>query len=66
MTRQELKEKIPHGYAKKIAEKAGVNRITVSKWLNGKSDNPMVELAVLEVVAELSEQKSGLLARIKK
>ena len=58
MTREELKAKIPHGYANKIATKAGVNRITVSNWLNGRSDNPMVEIAVLEVVAELTERKT--------
>jgi transcriptional regulator with XRE-family HTH domain len=64
MTRQELKAKIPHGYAKQIAKKAGVNRVTVSNWLNGKSDNVLVELAVLEVLAELSEKKNSLLNRI--
>ncbi|WP_295714396.1 hypothetical protein [Mucilaginibacter sp.] len=64
MTRKELKSKIPHGYAKIIAEKAGVNRITVSNWLNDKSDNPLVELAVLEIVADLSEKKNSLLKRI--
>jgi DNA-binding LacI/PurR family transcriptional regulator len=64
MDRKELKAKVPHGYAKKIAEKAGVNRITVSNWLNGRSDNVSVEMAVLEIVAELSEKKNSLLARI--
>jgi transcriptional regulator with XRE-family HTH domain len=64
MERQELKTKIPHGYAKLIAEKDGVNRVTVSNWLNGKSDNVSVEIAVLEVVADLSEKKKSLLARI--
>lgn len=64
MNRDELKAKIPHGYSKRIAAKAGVNRITVSNWLNGKSDNVLVEIAVLEIVAELSEKKNSLLARI--
>jgi transcriptional regulator with XRE-family HTH domain len=65
MNRQELKSKIPHGSANEIAKKAGVNRITVSNWLNNKSDNVNVEMAVLELVAELSDKKSALLARIK-
>lgn len=64
MTREELKSKIPHGYAQIVAKKAGVNRITVSNFLNGKSDNILVELAALEVIAELSEKKNALLARI--
>ncbi len=64
MTRDELKAKIPHGYANVIAKKAGVNRITVSNWLNGRSDNQLVEIAVLEVVVELTEKKNALLARI--
>lgn len=64
MTRKELKAKVPHGSAKEIAAKAGVNRITVSNWLNGKSDNPLVEIAVLELVAELEEKKNALYARL--
>lgn len=65
MERQELKEKIPHGYIKVIAKKAAVNRLTVSNFLSGKNNNLSVELAVLEVLADLSERKSNLLARIK-
>ena len=64
MTREELKSKIPHGSAKMIAEKAGVNIVTVSKWINGTSNNVNVEIAILEVLAELSEKKNALLARI--
>lgn len=65
MTREELKSKLPHGYAKVIAEKSGVNLVTVSRWLNGKSDNQLVELAVLEIVADLTEKKNSFLSRIK-
>lgn len=64
MERQELKSKVPHGYIEVIADKAGVNRMTVSNFLNGKNDNIKVEIATLEVLAELSEKKNNLLARI--
>ena len=64
MDRQELKSKIPHGYMNKIAEKAKVNRITVTHFFSGKNDNVMVELAALEILAELTERKNALLARI--
>ncbi|QTE39505.1 hypothetical protein J3L18_10750 [Mucilaginibacter gossypii] len=64
MTREELKSKIPHGYAKMIAEKAGVNRVTVSNFLNGRNDNIMVELAALEVVADVEQKRRGYMAII--
>lgn len=65
MTREELKSKVPHGSAKIIADKAGVNRITVSNFLNGRSDNKAIEIATLEVVADYEEKKRNLLTRIK-
>ncbi|MBS1525093.1 MAG: LacI family DNA-binding transcriptional regulator [Bacteroidetes bacterium] len=64
MERSELKAKVPHGYGKKIANKAGVTKQAVSQFLNGKNDNVDIEIATLEVLAELSEKKNNLLARI--
>lgn len=64
MERQELKAKVPHGYSKMIAKRAGVKEQAVSQFLNGKTDNVKIELATLEILAELSEKKSRLLARI--
>lgn len=64
MTREQLKSKIPHGSAQKIADKAGVNRITVSNFLNGRSDNIAVELACLEVIAEIETKRRNLYAQI--
>lgn len=64
MTRKELKSKIPYGYAKKIAAKAGVSHVTVSSFMNGKNNNIEVEMAALEILAELSEAKNNLLSKI--
>ncbi|MDP9076266.1 MAG: hypothetical protein M3O71_02485 [Bacteroidota bacterium] len=64
MERQELKSKVPHGYGKLIAKKAGVKEQAVSQFLNGKNDNVNIELATLEILAELSEKKNSFLARI--
>jgi transcriptional regulator with XRE-family HTH domain len=64
MERDELKLKVPHGYGKIIAEKAGVKEQSVSQFLNGKNNNVNIELATLEILAELSEKKNALLARI--
>jgi len=64
MERDELKSKVPHGYGKIIAKKAGVKEQSVSQFLHGKNDNVNIELATLEVLAELSEKKNALLARI--
>ncbi|WP_295795157.1 hypothetical protein [Mucilaginibacter sp.] len=64
MEREQLKAKVPHGYGKVIAKKAGVKEQAVSQFLNGKNDNVNIELATLEVLAELSEKRNDLLARI--
>ena len=64
MDRKELKAKVPHGYGQIIANKAGVTKQSVSQFLNGKNDNVEIELATLEILAELSEKRNGLIARI--
>ena len=64
MKRKELKEKVPYGYGKLIAKRAGTTEQVVSQFLNGKNDNVAVEMAVLEILAELSEKRNNLLARI--
>jgi transcriptional regulator with XRE-family HTH domain len=65
MDRKELKSKVPHGYGEKIAKKAGVTKQAVSQFLSGRNNNVQIELATLEILAELSEKKNGFLARIK-
>ncbi|MBD1385724.1 LacI family DNA-binding transcriptional regulator [Mucilaginibacter rigui] len=65
MERNELKAKIPHGYGKIIAERAGTTKQAVSQFLNGKSDNVNVEMATLEVLAEINEKRKALLNRLK-
>lgn len=65
LTRQELKNKVPHGFIQKIADKAGVSRKQVSRFLNDENiTSERVELATLEVLAELSQKKRQLLEQI--
>jgi hypothetical protein len=64
MTREELKAKIPHGYSKLIAQRAGVKNHSVSLFLHGKINSVKIEMAALEVLAELSDKKNDLLIRI--
>ena len=64
MDRAQLKTLVPHGYGKVIAKKAGVSSMTVSKFLNGTNDNLRVEIAVLEILAELSDRKGVLISKI--
>jgi hypothetical protein len=65
MQRTELKALVPYGYAKLIAMKSKTSRMTVSAFLNGKNDNITIELATLEVLAELQEKRNSLIAKIK-
>ncbi len=62
--RDNLKKKLPNGYHKEIALRAGVSLAAVSRYLNGKSNNNKVEFALLELLAELSDKKKELLKRI--
>lgn len=64
MNRKELKSKIPHGYSKVIAQKAGVTQKSVSMYLNDKLNSHKIEMATLEVLSEIGKSKSILLADI--
>lgn len=64
MTREQLKAKLPHGSVNKIAQKLGVNRVTVSNWLNGDKENLAIETAVVEFVTDLENRKTALYARL--
>jgi hypothetical protein len=57
---QELKEKLPHGFGKVVAEKAGVNEVSVSRFLNGKTNSWKIEKAALEVIAELQSTRINI------
>ena len=65
MERIELKRLVPRGYGKLIAQRAGTNQMTVSRFLNGKNNCLAIELATLELLAELTEKKQSLVCRIK-
>lgn len=65
MNRSELKNRIPHGYCKVIASKAGVSTKSVTQFLSGKSNSHKVEMAVLQVLAELADEKKMFTQKIK-
>lgn len=62
--RKELAEKVPYGYVQVIADRAGVSKRFVSKWMSNQANSEKVEMATLEVLAELSQKKKQLLAQI--
>jgi transcriptional regulator with XRE-family HTH domain len=64
LNRKQLKSKIPFGYGKEIAKRAGVTQKHVSDYLNGRANSERVEMAVLEVLAELNTKKKILLQQI--
>lgn len=61
INRKELRKRIPRGYCYKIAEKAGVTAISVSKYFAGLHNSERIENAALEVIAELNKEKKQLL-----
>jgi predicted transcriptional regulator len=62
--RTKLKDKIPHGYGKIIAKKAGVTAKAVSEYLNNRMNSERIELAALNVVAELENAKNEIVNQI--
>lgn len=52
---------LPHGYQKIVAEKAGVSRQTVCKFLQGKSDNFKVEEIIIKEIASIRKVRKDLL-----
>ena len=64
LNRQEIKSKVPKGYNTLIAQRAGVHPNAVSQYLNGKNNSMKIEIATLEILAELSDKKKELLQRI--
>lgn len=64
MNRTELKSKIPHGYGKIIAKKAGVTDRSVSMFLHGKINSHRIEMTILEVLSDIGKNKSAFIADI--
>lgn len=63
--RIEIKKKIPYGYGRIIAKKAGVTEQFVSKYLNDSEINSRrVELATLEVLEEIKQSKNAFNSRL--
>lgn len=64
ISRQELKKRVPFGYGKKIAKRAGVSQKSVSDYLNGHTNSERIETATLEILAEISSKKKRLMQAI--
>lgn len=56
----QIKEKIPYGGIKEIAEKANISIYTVSRVLNGKSKNRKVVRAISEYLKEVKNTNQEL------
>jgi predicted transcriptional regulator len=61
LNRKELREQVPHGHCKIIAKKAGVTQKSVSDYFATKNNSEKIEMAVLEVLAQIGEKKKRLL-----
>jgi len=64
LDRKKIKEKIPHGYGKIVAKKAGVTEKSVSDYLNSRLNSERIEIAALEVIAQIQQSKNQLVSQI--
>ena len=59
VSRTQIKEKLPHGYGKVIAARAGVSPRFVSKFLNDDSVKSVkVQTATLAVLEEIKKKEN--------
>lgn len=64
MERSELKELLPFGAQKEIAELAGVKQSNVNHFLNGKNNSYKIEIAAMKVAARILKEKKEALAEL--
>ena len=65
ITRIEIKKKIPYGYGRIIAKKAGVTEQFVSKYLNNSEvKSKRVEMATVEVLEEIKQNENAFNTRL--
>ncbi len=56
-----IKNVMPHGSLKEVAAMAGVTIYTVSRVLNGKSNNRKVLKSITDYLSDLKSEKNELL-----
>ena len=57
---QKLKEKLPHGWTRRLSKMAGVTVRTVSKVFNGLSENTEVLNAAIKLIEEEQQRKTKI------
>ncbi len=57
INREELRKKLPSGSLKEVAKRAGVGVASVSRYFSYESNSERVEIAALEVAAEIQKKK---------
>lgn len=62
--RKQLRLMIPHGYVNQISERANVTQQSVSQYFAGRLNSEKIELAALQLAAELKEKKEALIKRV--
>lgn len=67
ITKEEIKKSLPHGYLKKIAERAGVSKVAVTKYFNGiTKSSAKIEKAAFECSLEYLREKKEATQEFKK
>lgn len=64
MDRQQLRKKIPQGYCKVLAERAGVSNVSVSKFFKGTNNSRKIEMVALKLALELKQEKEELVRQV--
>jgi transcriptional regulator with XRE-family HTH domain len=61
--RKRIREQLPHGSVKAIADAAGVRRNYVSIWFSGKTNSETIEKAVFDFYIKERKRTQEMLAK---
>jgi len=66
ITKDEIKKSLPHGSLGEIAKKAGVSKVSVTRYFNGSvKSSPKIEKAALEYAIEYHQNRNTLANQLK-
>jgi len=62
--RNYLKQEMPRGLGKILAQKLGVTPKSISNYLTGKTNSRRIEIGVLKLLGDLKKEQNQLLKRV--
>ncbi len=62
--RSHIKQEMPRGMGKMVAEKIGVTPKSVSNYLTGKTNSNKIEMAILQSISDFKKERRKLIKEV--